>query len=75
MVVLLAEIKERFKLRSSTNIIECDNLRGMITHQFLVSATMLVEILPPGREQSMALTDLEKGWLHAISALERRYVQ
>jgi hypothetical protein len=75
MFVLLEEVKERFKIRSSTNIIECDNMRSLVTGQFLVTATMVVETLPPGREQSLALTKLEESWLHSLSAFERRYVR
>lgn len=70
-LMTLQEVEIRFKLRTKTGIPKTDTKRESVTGFYLHTARNIIDFVPPGREQSLALTKLEESWLHSLTACER----
>lgn len=53
--------------KDSTVAVRMDRVRQQMKH----TAHQIIDLCPPGRELSMALTDLEDACQHAIAAIAR----
>ncbi len=69
----IEEVNRRFTKRQNHPNPDVNSLLEIIWGQFRLMAIKIIEIVPPGREQSLAITSLEESLFWAQAQIERTY--